>query len=175
MNKHTIIVIIASIVIAVPFAFSAWNIMALDNLELRSSQHGNFSFFEISNGRAIEVCNPSPFYVSFDRMDISMFYQEDNEGTYSLPPSTIAPSTISIIEGSFRSESYAESQYTFLHMDGEFAGTAPIRLDPNQMFVVTNIQTSILGFIPYSITNQYSAFDFYNIMNEKDEKISCEN
>lgn len=175
MNKHTIIVIIASIIIVIPFAYSAWNIMTLENLELRSSQHGQFSFFEISNGRAIEICNPSPFYVSFDRLDITMFYQEDNEGTYSLPSSTIPPSSISSIEGSFRSESFSESQYTFLHMDAQFGGTVPIRLDPNQMFVVTNIQTSILGFIPYSITKQYSAFDFDNMMNEEDGKISCEN
>ena len=174
MNKHTIIVIVASIVIAAPFAYSAWNIFTLDNLELRSSQYGQFSFFEISNGRAIEVCNPFPFYVSFDRLDITMFYQEDNEGTYSLPSSTIAPSALSAIEGSFRSESYSESQYTFLHMDSQFGGTVPIRLDPNQMFVITEIQTSILGLIPYSITNQYSAFDFRNMMNEEDRKISCE-
>ena len=174
MNKHTIIVIIASIVIVVPFAYSAWNIFILNNLEIRSSQHGQFSFFEISNNRAIEVCNPSPFYVSFDRLDISIFYQEDNKGTYSLPSSIISPSSLSIIEGTFRSESYSESQYTFLHMDSQFGGTVPIRLDPNQMIVATNIQTSILGLIPYSITNQYSAFDFYNIMNEKDREISCE-
>ena len=102
-----------------------------------------------------------------------MFYQDDNKGTYTLARTTISPSTLEVLEGTFRSESFAESQYTFLHMDGEFAGTAPIRLDPNQMFVVTNIQTSILGLIPISVTNQYSAFDFYNIMNEEEQKISC--
>lgn len=173
MNKHTIIVIVASIIIVAPFAYSGWNILSLNNLELRSSQHDRFSFFEISNGRPIEVCNPSPFYVSFDRLTITMFYEDDDEGTYTITSQTLPASSLSILEGNFRSESYAESQYTFLHMDGQFAGTAPIRLDPNQMFVVTNIQTSILGFIPYSITQQHYAFDFYNIMNEKEGTFSC--
>ena len=168
MNKHTIIVIIASLVIASPFVYAVWNIVALDNLELRAAEQGRFSFFEISNGKEIQICNSSPFYVSFDRIDVTMFYEEDNEGTYTVPSDTLPPSSASILEGNFRSESYAESQYTFLHMDGEFAGTAPIRLDPNKMFVILNIQTSILGFIPISISDQYRAFDFYNLMNEED-------
>ena len=173
MNKHTIIVIVASVIIAAPFAYSAWNIISLENLEFRSSQHDRFSYFEISNSRAIEVCNPSPFYVSFDKLEISMFYEDDNEGTYTVLSETLPASSLSILEGTFRSESYAESQYTFLHMDAQFAGTAPVRLDPNQMFVVTNIQTSILGIIPYTVSNQYYAFDFYNIMNEDEGSFSC--
>ena len=168
MNKHSIIVIIASIVIATPFAYAAWNYVSLDSLELRAIEQGRFSFFEISNGKGIQICNSSPFYVSFDRIDLTMFYQEDNEGTYTIQSDTLSPSSISIVEGSFRSESYAESQYTFLHMDGEFAGTMPIRLDPNQMFVTVNIQTSILGLIPVSMSEQYRAFDFYNLMNQED-------
>ena len=66
MNKHTVIVIIASMVIAAPFVYAAWNIISLENLELRSSEHGRFSFFEISNGRSIEACNPSPFLTNFE-------------------------------------------------------------------------------------------------------------
>ena len=173
MNKHTIIVIIASVVIAAPFIYAAWNIVSLENLELRSSEHGRFSFFEISNNRAIEVCNPTSAYLSFNKLTITMFYQNDNEGTYTIPGQSLPPSSLSLLDGSFRSELYAESQYTFLHMDAQFAGTAPIRLDPNEMFVVTDIHTSILGFIPYKVTKQYYAFDFYNIMNEKEGTFSC--
>ena len=173
MNKHMIIVIIASVIIAAPFIYAAWNITLLEKLELRSSEHGRFSFFEISNDRSIEVCNPSPSYVSFEKFTITMFYEGDNEGTYTIPGQTLPPSSLSVVDGDFRSEIFAESQYTFLHMDAQFAGTAPIRLDPNQMFVVTNIHTSIMGIIPYTISNQYYASDFYNIMNEDEGSFSC--
>ena len=53
-----------------------------------------------------------------------MFYEDDNEGTYTITSQTLPGSSLSVLEGNFRSESYAESQYTFLHMDGQFAGTA---------------------------------------------------
>ena len=171
MNKHTIIVIIASIVIAIPFAYAAWNYASLGNLELRATEPGGFSFFEISTGKGIQICNSSPIYASFDRIDLTIFYQDDNEGTYTIPANTLAPSSQTILEGNFRSESFSEAQYTLLHMDGEFAGTAPMRLDSNQMFVTLNIQTSLLGLIPISTSEQYRAFDFYNLMNQ--ESTSC--
>ena len=172
MNKHTIIVIIASIVIAIPFAHAVWNYASLGNLELRASELGRFSFFEIITGKGIQICNSYLIYDSFDRIDITIFYQDDNEGTYTIPANTLAPSSQTILEGNFRSELFAEAQYTLLHMDGEFTGTAPKRLDPNQMIVTLNIQTYVLGIIPISIYEQYRAFDFYNLMNQ--DNTSCQ-
>ena len=45
MNKHTIIVIIASIVIVGPFGYSAWNIFAADQLEIRWTEGEKFDYF----------------------------------------------------------------------------------------------------------------------------------
>ncbi len=167
------IVLAASLVIVSPFAYSAWNISALGGLELRSSQHDRFSFFEISNGRPIEACNPSPFPVSFEGLEITIFYENDDEGTYTVGPSTLQPSSLALLEGTFRSESHAESRYTFLHMDAQFAGTAPIRLDPNRMHVEVDVHVPILGLVPYMITERYTALDFYNTMNEDAGTFGC--
>ena len=164
MDRHTVIVIIASVAIFAPFAYAALNIHALQALEIRSSDPGRFSFFEIGNGRPIEACNMSPFAAGFERLEITMFYQDDDKGTYVVGAGMLPPAR-SVLEGAFSSESYAESQYTFLHMDAQFGGTAPIRLDPSQMFVETSIRTSILGFIPYTINDRYAASEFYSMMN----------
>jgi hypothetical protein len=36
------------------------------------------------------------------------------------------------------------------------------------MFVIVNIDTPIIGVIPYSTTTQYTGFDFDKIMKVKD-------
>lgn len=48
----------------------------------------------------------------------------------------------------------------------------PIRIDPAKMFVVTNVNSPIIGVIPYTITHQYSGFEFYNMMKDRTD-FSC--
>ncbi len=158
----------SSCIIAVFFAYSAWNITALEDLRVGPPDGGAFSFFEASNGRAIAVCNASPFYVSMSGLDITVLYQGDEKGTYSFASGALAPYASSILNGTFRSESYAESQYIFLHMDGQFSGDVPARLDPGMMLVRTDVKTSILGVIPYSVTKEHPAYDYYSLVNAGD-------
>jgi hypothetical protein len=93
------------------------------------------------------------------------------------------------LDADFSSENFAESQYLFMHMDGQFDGEIPIRLDPSKMVVqfdgeipirldpskmvvVTTFETKIIGVIPYQNTITQSGFDFTNMMNEDSR---CEN
>ena len=167
MNKHTAIVIIASIVIGGTVGYSLWNVFAIDSLQIASVEEDHFSYFELMNDGQITMCNTLPFFVNVEKFEINMYYDNDHKGTFTTKPATISPESSSIVDGEFVSESFVDAQYLFLHLDGEFSGTQPIRLDPRKMFVVTNVDSPIIGVIPYTISHQYTGFDFYNMMKDR--------
>ena len=171
MNKYSVITAIAIIVIITPVLYGIWGIYSVDKLQIRTSDN-EFSYFDMSNYEKIEMCNPLPFFVSFNGLKIETYYTNDVKGIFEVGPTTINPTTSEILDMSFSSDNFAEAQYIFMHMDGQFAREIPIRLDPNKMIVVTNFETKIIGVIPYQNTITQSGFDFTNMMNE-DSK--CEN
>ena len=168
MNKHTVIVIIASIVIGGTVGHSIWNVFAIESLKIASPEQGKFSYFDLMNDGEIVMCNSLPFYVNVEEFQIVIFYDNEHKGTFRANPTTISPQSASIIELDFRSELFVDSQYLFLHLDGEFSGTQPIRLDPTKMFVATNVDSPLIGVIPYTISHTYTGFDFYNMMKDRD-------
>lgn len=170
MNKHTIITSIAIIIIVIPFAYSASSIVGVQQLEYRWNNPGEFSFFAMLNDGEIEFCNANPFWVGFERFEISAFYQADLLGSFSIQPLTINPYSSEIEEGVFASEGRLEAQHIFMTFDFEFDG-GNIRLDPNQFIITISADTPILGIIPYSTTTQMSGFEFDKIMNT--ENLSC--
>lgn len=171
MNKYSIIAIIAIIVIVIPIVYGLWGIYSVGQLELRKT-NVEFSYFEMSNSGKIQICNPMPFFVSFNGVKIESYYQNDLKGSFEIGPTTIQPKTSEIIDLQFTSENFAESQYLFMHMDGQFDGELPIRLDPNKMVMATIFETRIMGIIPYQTTILEPSFDFTQKMNSDS---SCEN
>jgi hypothetical protein len=173
MNKHTVIVIIASFVIVSPFVFAAWNIYAAGQLQFVGIEEERFNYFDMINDREIKVCNPSPFYVVFNKINIIMIFDQSDKGIFSIQETTLPPFSITTLEGKFTSETFQEAQYLSIHFDGMFSGTAPMRIDPNRFDIGTEISTPIMGMIPYSNTQQYSGLGFWNMMNDKDGQFSC--
>ncbi len=173
MNKHTGIVIIASFIIAGPFVYAALNISASQQVQFVGTEGKKFNYFDMINDGEINVCNPNPFYVVFSQMDIIMIFEQRDKGIFSIQGTTLAPLSITTLEGKFRSESFQEAQYLSLHFDVMFSGSAPIRIDPNKFAIATETHTPIIGIIPYSITQQYSGLDFWNMMNDKNGQSSC--
>jgi hypothetical protein len=171
MNKYSVITIIAIIVIVSPILYGVWGTYSVGQLQFRTPS-SEFSYFDMSNYETIEVCNSMPFFVSFNDLKIETYYSNDLKGVFEIGPTTINPNTSKVLEVSFSSDSFAESQYLFMHMDGQFDGEMPIRLDPSKMIVVTKFETKIIGIIPYQNTITQSGFDFTKMMNE-DSK--CEN
>jgi len=167
MNKHTAIVIIASFIIAGPFVFAAWNIYAVQQLQFAGTEEKKFSYFDMINDGEINVCNPNPFYVVFDKMDIIMIFEQRDKGLFSIQGTTLPPSSVTTLEGKFSSATFQEAQYLSMHFDLMFSDSAPIRIDPNKFAIATETHTPIMGIIPYSITQQYSGLDFWNMMNDK--------
>jgi LEA14-like dessication related protein len=171
MNKYTVITIIAIIAIVLPVFYGVWGIYSVEQLQLRTT-NSEFRYFESSNYEKIEICNPLPFFVSFNGLKIETYYTNDLKGVFEIGQTTINPNTSEVMDIKFTSENFSESQYIFMHMDWEFYGEGPIRLDPSKMVVITNFETKIIGIIPYQNTITQSGFDFTNMMNEDSR---CEN
>jgi hypothetical protein len=168
MNKYSIITIISIIVIISPILYGLWGIYSVEQLKIRTSST-EFSYFEMSNYEKIEICNPMPFFVGFNALRIEAYYTNDLKGVFEIGSTTINPYTSEIIDIQFSSENFAESQYLFMHMDGQFDGELPIRLDPSKMKMITNFETKIIGIIPFQTTITQSGFDFTQMMNEDSE------
>ena len=173
MNKHSVIVIIASIVIAGTLVFTALNIYTADQIQLRVTDQEGFRYFKLINDGMISICNPLPFYASFNDFNIIIFYEGNNKGTFSVQEIGLDPNSSITTRGKFHSDSFEEVQYLSLHYDAQFSGTGPIRIDPTKLEIVTEIHTPIIGFIPFSVTNQYLGLEFWEMMNNDSEEYSC--
>ena len=170
MDKYSKITLVAIIIIVIPLVYSVLNIYAAEQLQFRWSEHDKFNYFALSNNGNVEFCNTLPYWASFKKFEITTFYDLGNKGTFTIQPLTINPLSHATQIGTFHSNGFTEAQYLFMQLDFEFNG-GPIRLDPNKMHVVVNIDTPIIGLIPYSTSMQYSGFDFNQIMNGK--KFDC--
>jgi len=164
MNKYSKISIIAIILIIIPFAYSILNIYGAQQLHYKWNEQNKFNYFELSNGGNVEFCNSMPYWMSFKKFEIVAFYDFKNIGTFTVKPLTINPSSNAIQKGTFYSEGFTEAQYLFMNLDFEFNG-GDIRVDPNKLYMLVNIDTPIIGVIPYTTTLQYSGFDLNNIMS----------
>ena len=173
MDKHTIIVIIASIVIAAPFVYSGWNIYASNYLQLHGTDEERFRFFDMISDGSIEVCNPFPFFVNFDKFSIVTYFDSSNKGTFSSKSVMLPPFSSIVVNGTFSSETFSEVQYLALHFDGMFSGSAPERIDPRRLIIVTEIETPIIGIIPYTVTKQYSGLYFWDTLNGDIGEFNC--
>ena len=124
----------------------------------------------MSNNGNVEFCNPTVFSTTFDKFQITSFYDAKNIGNYQIETTTIEPQSSIVKKGDFSTEGFQSTQHLFMTLDYEFDGGA-VRLDPNKFIVLVTIQTPIIGIIPYSQTNQISGFDLDQIM--KNEQLIC--
>jgi len=170
LDKQKILVIVSSFVICGVLAFSFLKIYALGEIELRGIEN-NFRFFEMSNNGKIMMCNNSSIPVNFNQFNLIIFYEGDVLGTYKINSNSIMPNSALVIEGNYITDSFSESQSTFMLFDHMFSGGSPVRADPRKMVIGTEFQTTIIG-IPYSVTEKYSSLDFWNILNDEN-KSNC--
>ena len=173
MDKHSIIVIIASIIIAIPFVYSGFNIYAVNQLQIHGTDEEIFRFFDMINDGSIKVCNPTPFFVSFNKLSIVTNFDSYNKGTFSSKPISLLPLSSAVINGTFSSESFSEAQYLALHFDGIFGGSIPERIDPRRLVITTEIDTPIIGLIPFTVTKQYSGLFFWETLNGDIGEFNC--
>ena len=111
MNKYSVITIIAILIIIAPFAYSGVNIIGAEQLQYKWNDSEEFSFFTMMNNGNIELCNPMPFSMSFEKLQIGSFYNTKNIGTYEIMSTTIEPQSSIITNGNFFTEEYQSTFY----------------------------------------------------------------
>jgi len=170
MNKYSLISIIAIVVIVIPILYGVWSVYSVEQLQFRTEKQP-FSYFDFSSSEKIRVCNPTPFFVTFSGITIDVYYLNDIKGNFEIGPSTLDPNSFEILDADFSAENFSEAQYLFMHMDGQFDGEVPIRLDPGQMKISTTYETKLIGIIPIEQTVTQSGLNFTQMMNKS---ASCE-
>ena len=167
MDRYTAITIAACIVITVPFAISAVNIIGADQIQYRWDSPGMFSFFKMSTDGTLEFCNTMPFWLNFERFEATMYYQGQPIGTYAAGPITADPLASATYVGTFESEQVAMAHSIFMTIDhGITSGEAGV--DMTGFAVHTDISTPILGIIPYHTTEQMQGGVFDQRMRAED-------
>ncbi|QLH06336.1 hypothetical protein [Nitrosopumilus ureiphilus] len=172
MEKQKIISFIAIIIIIGTVGYSLLNVYALEQLEWggRDNLFRFFSFYTVDD--TINICNNSLIPASFNELDILIYFEKKLLGTYVIDSASIMPNSIFEVNGEYSSESLEYSQTLFMHFDHLFSGSDnTVRIDPRKMDVITQYQTTIIG-IPYSVSEQYTAFDFWNMLNDE-ENLMC--
>ena len=167
MEKQKVIVLISIIIIISTVSYSLVNVYALEQLELRGVEN-LFRFFEMSTANnKIIICNPSFFPGNFNQLDVQIYFEKKLLGTYVINSDSIMPNSSFETNGKYISDSMAQSQSLFMHFDHLFSGSDDtVRIDPRKMDVVTQFQTTIIG-IPYLVSERYTAFDFWNMLNDE--------
>ena len=171
MNRHSAITAVAIAVIVTPFVFSAMNVIGSQQMEYRWHSPGTFSFFTMMNHGETEFCNTLPFWMTFERFEVSAFHAEKHLGSYVVKPLTLDPASSGVQEGVFSSESIVETQHVFMAFDFSF-DSGETRMDANQFAVGIRTDTPVLGIVPYSSTTYMSGFEFDEVMNSPD--LTCD-
>lgn len=171
MKKETIIAIVSSIAIISTVAYSALNFYAIENLNFRWHEKEKFSFYSLSKGK-LEVCNTLPVFATLNRYDAQVIYQSNKVATFSTS-GTIPPSSSTVLEGKLDTSEFVPALTYLLYFDTELSGTDVAKFDVKQLRIVINMETRFLGVIPLSITKEYSAYEFVDLMNQQDSNFDC--
>ncbi len=167
MNKHTVIVIVSTVAIVGAIGYGFLNSYFANDLDFRWGGIDDFNLFSLVYGGTFEACNPSSFPVSFRHYTIQVINGKENLGTFVLEGGQIDPQSSKLFSGKFNSDSQTMAGVTSLLIDTELLGRDVMRLDVNQVSILTSLQTDILGVFPFTISNQYSSYDYFELMNNE--------
>ena len=169
-NKHTIIVLVSIAIIVGSLGYSSISVVSAKDLEFRWPGN-SFDFLSVLTGKVIEVCNNTDLPVSFSKYSFSIFYDGNDLGTYSTGGGSFAPHTDGVVFGKFDAKDDRMSSLFFSFLDTEMSGTDVTRINTGKIKVITNVDTKILGVIPFSVSQEYGGQEFLDLINKEP---SCE-
>ncbi|WP_268541614.1 hypothetical protein [Candidatus Nitrosotenuis cloacae] len=166
-NKHTLVVIASIAVIAGAIGYSSLGVLSLDDVQSRWFQQGNFDYSLLLFGGKVLVCNNSDFQSHIKSYSFKMDYDGGDLGTFVASGASIAPHTAATMNGKFVTGDKRVSESMLSFINTELNGRDVSRIDAGKMSVVVTKETAIMGFIPVSVSQEYSGEEFLNMMNQK--------
>ena len=163
-NKHTVIVIISIAIIISSLGYSSLNIVSANNLQFKWATK-NFDFTSIMYGGNAEACNDSDYPASFAKYTFTIFYDSKQLGKFTSSGGVIPSHSKETIPGKFTADDRQVAQIFFSFLDTEIGGTDISRVDASKMQVKTELDYTVIGIIPLSVTHEYSGHEFLDLMN----------
>ncbi len=168
-NKHTLVVVLSVIVIAASLGYSSLNLLSAESLEFRWYQPDSFDLLSMMFGGKLAVCNNSDYPAAFARYSFDVIYEDQNLGTFTADGAGLAPHTDTMVDGKFATDNKQVANILFSSLDTALGGGHAARINPDNMAVVSTLETKIIGLVPFSVTHQYSGEEFVKMMSQKTE------
>lgn len=164
MNRHTLIAVAASAVIAGTAAYAAAGAAALEGVQFRWSGQDGFGYVALVNGGYVDVCNPHPIPVRLDGLEIKVRHQGGDFGSLDVGGAVIGPGGEASLYGDGEL-SDPRAGILAAYTDAGAGGAELARFDPGDVEAAATARTHVFGFIPYSVTHEYAGGEFFDAMD----------
>ena len=137
--------------------------------------HGDdkFRYFDMISGERAPVCNTSPLSVYVDAVTVTITGDGREVVRLTIPRGLLEPNSASAGNGRFHTSHSERVQYLALHFGVMAEGAIPQRIVPSSLAVTADTRTSILGFVPYSVSKSCYGPEFIDVMNGRAEGYAC--
>lgn len=158
------IAIIASVIAAIVVAYVGLDVYSVSMLEFRPHYGNQFQISPNEVHIQADVCNPSFFPATFNKYEISAFYNSQLIEQADIQGNMVSPKTMSTLDGVFALN--VDSVMKLKQENSTF--------DPSLATITTTVDAPIFGAIPFSVVKQYSAEQFqYVLKNGPPGTFSC--
>ncbi len=158
------IAIIASVIVAIVFVYVGLDAYSVSTLQFRPHSGNQYQISPTQIHIQADVCNPSFFPATFNKYEISAFYNSDLIERAELDGRTVLPKSSSTLDGVF-----VLNTDVVLRLKQE-----NVTFDPALAKITTTVDAPIFGTIPFSIVKQYTAEQFQGVLgNGPPGSFSC--
>lgn len=148
------VIAISAVILAIVVAYVGLDVYSVGTLQFRPAQGNQYQISPTEIHIQAAVCNPSFFPVTFNKYEISAFYDSEPIEKAEINGSTVSPKTASVVEGVFVLN--ADSILKLKEKNATF--------DPTLAKITTTVDAPIFGAIPFSVVKQYSAEQFQDVL-----------
>lgn len=148
------VIAISAVIVSIVVAYVGLDVYSVGTLQFRPVQGNQYQISPTEIHIRAAVCNPSFFPVTFNKYEISAFYDSEPIEKAEINGSTVSPKTASVVEGIFVLN--ADSILKLKEKNATF--------DPTLAKITTTVDAPIFGAIPFSVVKQYSAEQFQDVL-----------
>jgi len=99
MRKSAVIGLGIGIPVVLILIILGLNMFAISNLQFRGQSIESLDIVDMSADTKFEICNPTFFPASFEKLEIAMNYKSTNFGTFTMWGKTIQPQSPILVDG----------------------------------------------------------------------------
>ncbi len=165
MPSRKRVITIAAIIAAVVVAYVGLDTYAVGQLQFRPHSGNQFQISPTEIYIQADVCNPSFFPATFNKYEISAFYNSNLIEKAEIDGATVSPKGLSTLNGIFALNPDAINKLRYENAT----------FDPSRAKITTSVDAPIFGTIPFSVVKEYTAEQFQDVLkNGPPGSFSCQ-